>query len=267
MKKSWFTIALLVIMFIVVYLGFVALAVQGREGYGWKPPFGVYANINPTDDRDYGIYLMSSFTSPETIRQIAKKHKVGLILYQETHPWPQTHYIDIALTQFSNVVSFVTIFEENSGALIPELNATYDYIKDKYPGTKVYQWPHTNQLDFNRLGELKADGFIINPRWHWSEKTERPGGGVGGFESTYLYPALATGKPIINLLYLGLEADSPDLHPNYIWQYAIGQYQASAKHHVPVAVYEPFVPGFEALVKERIKILEDSLKKSDKQMD
>ena len=256
-------------LFCLLSLAFVLLAAvpaQAQDGQGWRPfgpDIGAYVTYNIIDDSSYGVYLMSSL-SPlvpyDTIRQIAKKHKVGLIIYQDIPLAPQTCYIDSALDQLGNVVDFVTIFEEVSEEYIPQLNATYDYIKAKYPRTKVYQNPHPNRFDFAHLNQLKADGFLIGARWHWSENTPTLSGASGGdFETAFLYPALATGKPVIGDLFLGVGADWPEMHIDYNWQYAIGQYQSYTKYHVPVVIYEPFYPGFEALVAERLQVLKDSI--------
>ena len=203
---------------------------------GWLPPL------------DYDFYMIQDIRAPtEVFKYLDKSHKrVGVKIYQETHPFPDKGYIDSLLDRVGKYLDFVTISEEVRTGQIPELNDTYDYIKEHYPYLKVYQVPHTNYFDFNRLGELKADGFIISPRWWYVGK---------GFEEKFLFPALATGKPVINALFIGLYADAPELGPLASWEYAIGQYRVCKEYKVPVLIVEAFYPGYENLVKERLEII------------
>ena len=204
----------------------------------------------------YDFYLTNQWVSEITLKYLKDNRKeVIVVLYQEAHPWPETHRIDALLgSSKAKYIDIVTVFEETYDSYLNELNDTYDYIKANYPGAVVYQWPHTNFFDFTRLNELHADGFVIDPRWHWSnEFGPNFSQGPGDFESKYLYPVLATGKPVINFIFVGAMADLAG-YPEW-WQYSIGQYWSSQKHKVPVGIVQPFMPGYETLTLERLKII------------
>ncbi len=208
-----------------------------------------YSTLEKQDLRtpNCDIYLLENYNTPLWVYQdLHKKGKtVGVKIYQETHPWPQTAYIDNFIPRTMKYVDFYMFWEENGTEMIPEMNSSYDYIKENWPDVQVYQSLSTNRFDFARIGEVKADGFVINPRWWYSPY----------FEEKFLNPALATGKPIINGIYLGVCSDGTQYHPTATWEYAIDQYKACRDNNVPVVVYEMFWPEYEELVKERIKIL------------
>ncbi len=56
----------------------------------------------------------------------------------------------------------------------------------------------------------------------------------------------------------GVCSDGTEYFPTATWEYTKDQYKACRDNNVPVVVYEMFWPGYEELVKERIKILQKS---------
>ncbi len=222
-----------------------------------------YSTIVKHDLRksNYNLYFLENYNTPLWVYQDLHKQgkTVGVKIYQGTHPFPETAYIDNFIPRTMEYVDFYVIWEENPDSIINELNNTYDYIKSRWPDVQVYQSPRTNGFDYARLDELKCDGLMIGGRWWYSSEYPDPYTGITGtWEERFLEPALARTPNVIHWIYLGVCSDMSYIHPNYVWSYSIGHYQTCRDRGISVLVYEMFWPGYEELVKERIKILQKS---------
>lgn len=249
MKKALF---LAVITILILITAMFAHSVEAKANYGIK---GIGAHFTYSHQPEgwlppltYDWYFIGDpLSTPTSVLQYLKDNdkKIGVKLYFSNPDWVMGR-MDSWLAQNWKYLTFATIWEENSDQDIARLNETYDYLKGKFPQLKLYQWAGTNKFDFQRLGELKADGFVMNPRWWY----------VGqNFEEYFLYPALATGKPLINMLYIGLGSELLSVSPRYKWEYAIGQYQLCVEHRIPVVIYQAFYPSWEEITQERLEII------------
>jgi hypothetical protein len=90
----------------------------------------------------------------------------------------------------------VTLFEENDLQAADELNAAYDYIKEKWPWATVYQWFNYLEAPYNSISDVGADGYVCDPYEL----------GHQGFIN-YLLPFFQSGKPIICIPYAGVLQD------------------------------------------------------------
>ncbi len=235
---------------------YVNTATYEHGGEVWYPPL------------TYDWYLIiDALYTPREVFAYLRSHgkKVG-IRFGGTFgiKWPiDTTQLDSELAHCGEYISFMTIWEEIGTDKIPHVNAAYDYIKSKGWNVPVYQWPATNYFDWGRLGELKADGLMINPRWWWSKESPAfpdniqmtAAAYLAAFENRYLTPALETGLPVIDFLYLGLHSDLQEASLTYDWRYSIGQYISCVKNDVPVVVGWPWSPGWEEVTEERLEIM------------
>ena len=252
--KSILVLALIIILLVV--LTSPAEAYQNQKIKGWGASF-LWADMPEgwLPPLTYDFYLVygagcSSGDVPRSVLQYLKDNgkKIGASIYQDssTHPWPEKGRIDYVFEKYGHLMDFVMVFEEIGlpyGTMtVQEANDSYDYIKSKYPWVKVYANPQVNSVDFTRLNEIKADGWILGARWWYSLE----------FEEIFLNPMLATGKPIINLLFLGAFAGEGDL-----WKYAIDQHRATRPYKIPELIVLPFYPGLEEITQERLGIIRE----------
>src|SRR3990167_7729913 len=212
----------------------------------------------------YDFYILSSMQLTDDLMKHLQNKEVIVVLYQntvDTYPistWVEKGYINRVLPKYAQYIDAVSVFEE-MGAITQEhfdrLNAVYDYVKTIVPDMPVYQWPHSNKMDFKNLGKLKADGWIIDPRWWWSSEFPSEYGTGWPTEQYFFYPTIATGKPIINVLSIGVGSELLSVAPWYKWEYAIGQYKLDEKYGIRTAIYEPWYLGWEDITKERLQII------------
>ena len=261
MPPLWAIIILLCLLSIVFIIALVVSPVNAQQnqkikGYGasfmwtgmpegWLPPL--------TYDWYFVYEAGLSHSTPKYVLQYLKDNhkKIGVMIYQDAsvHPWPERSRIDMVFNDYGHLIDFVTVFEEIGlpyGTMtVQEANDSYDYIKSKWPWVKVYAFPQVNSIDFSWLSEIKADGWLLGARWWYSPE----------FEEIFFYPMLATGKPIINLLVLGVMSDRTDISPRLNWEYTLDQHKITIKYKIPELVVQPFWPGYEAITQLRLDIL------------
>jgi hypothetical protein len=94
----------------------------------------------------------------------------------------------------------VTLFEENDLQAAAELNAAYNYIKEKWPWATVYQWFGFYPVYYSSISSVGADGYVIDPNCIPKQT----------FINCVL-PYFKSGKPIICQVNAAIEPDWPCL--------------------------------------------------------